>query len=389
MRDDLPTTYAQVDQSALRHNARAVLDHLDGRASLCAVVKANAYGHGLLQTSRLFAEAGAEALGVADIDEAIAIRQSGLETRIMLFHPLAEADIPDALEHRLTITVTQDEHVAALASACEAQGAQAEWQLAVDVGLGRSGTTSNPAELLRSASRRLGRGPWGIWTHLGPHMAPESLPTEPPPTWEQARDIPQRLRHLDAMRERLREEPDPPVFHAAASCAMCDTDALLWDMVRVGTALYGAYPPARPRILDLKPALSLRSRIVELRTVPAGIQVGYGGEFRTKRETVLATVPVGLFHGVGVVPYSSISLRVAAKRSARRALGRRGRPFRAAITTVREASAPIVGRISLNECAVDVTDVAGVALGDAITVPTRMTSLNPVVPRVFIDEAPG
>jgi len=386
MPEDLPTTYALVDRSALRHNVAQVQARLGGRARLCAVVKGNAYGHGLLETSRLFAELNCDALGVATVEEGLALRRHGLETRILVFHPLATGDIPEALRHGLTVTVTQGEHVAALDAYCDEQSVRAEWQLGVDVGLGRSGYLEDPAEFLGEAERRLGPA-WGVWTHLGPGMVPEALPEYGPENWAAATSVTERLRHLADMRESLADRgADRPVFHAAASAALCASDELLWDMVRVGTLLYGAFPAHAPREgLDLRPALSLRTRIIELRTVPTGAPVGYGGEFRARRETQLATVPVGLYHGVGMVPYSSISMAGAAKRTVRAWSGRRGKTFRPWIAKVRGEGAALVGRVSLNECAVDVTDIAGVELGDEVTVPTRMTTLNPVVPRIHVD----
>ena len=98
MPEDLPTTYVLVDRAALRHNVGKVLDLLGGRARLCAVVKANAYGHGLVGTSRIFAELDCEALGVATVAEGIEVRRAGLETRILIFHPPAVRELPAAVQ---------------------------------------------------------------------------------------------------------------------------------------------------------------------------------------------------------------------------------------------------------------------------------------------------
>jgi alanine racemase len=383
MASTTPISYVRVDRSALRHNFGEVIRHLTGRARLMPVLKANAYGHGLVEVARLFAELGSPALGVASVEEGLALREARVLTPITAFQPPLPDQLPLAAGNRLTVTVTQPEHVDALAQWAPDCG----YEVAIDVGLGRSGHTGDPEAFLAYAVAHIGRPASGVWTHLGAGMAPERLPERVPDAWPAMGSAAARLRYLDALRGRLAQGALPrPIFHATASAALCDTDCLLWDQVRIGSLLYGAYPPSpRRRPFDLRPTLELRTHIVELRALPAGASVGYGGEFRTRRATRLATVPVGVSHGAALLPESAASVPAAARRAVTRALGRWGRMFRPSLARVGGQWAPVVGRVSLNECTLDVTDIPSAAPGDEVSVPARMTTLSPALPRVYVD----
>jgi len=382
----LPTTYVRVDLSALRRNFGEVAGFLAGRARLMAVVKANAYGHGLAEVGRFFAGLGCAALGVASVAEGLELRQGGVATPITVFQPALGEELAAAAENRLTVTLTQEEHIDALAQ----RMTHVDYEIGVDVGLGRSGCCGDPAALLRQAGMRLGWLASGVWTHLGPGMVSARLPERPPNSWAAARTVGARLRYLEQLREGLAGSGPAPLFHVTASNALCDTDRLLWDQVRVGTLLYGVHPiHVTRRPFQLHPALELRTHIVELRLVPRGTSVGYGEEFRTARPTRLATLPVGLSHGISLLPESTVSLPAAVKRSLALTLGRLGRPFRLSLARVAGAFAPLVGRPSLNECTLDVTDIPSVDVGDEVVVPARMTTLNPSIPRAYDDGGEG
>jgi alanine racemase len=388
MSQSLPTTYVRVSRTALRRNVRAVKGALNARTALCAVVKANAYGHGLVPTAKLFAECGADMLGVASIDEGIALRRAGLESPVLVFHALAPEETEAAAEHHLAITLSHPESAKGLSSASGKHGGRAEYHLEVDVGLGRSGCRDDPEEFLRKAQEIVGHPPAGIWAHLGPGMVPEELPKTPPSRWEQATDVPSRLAYLAALRDRLRSGGRAPSFHVAASGALCDCPALQWDMVRIGSLLYGVHPSSvKRRPFELSAAIELHTRIVDVRLAPRGTLVGYGGEFRTSCDTYLATLPVGLYHGVGITPESTVSIATGVKRWLARWRGSRGGTFRPLLVRINEQQAPIVGRISLNECTVDLTNlVVPPVPGAEVVVPARMTTLNPTIPRVYIGE---
>jgi alanine racemase len=369
MTERLPTTYVRVSRAALRRNLQAVRGALQPATRLCAVVKANAYGHGLVPSARLFVEQGCDMLGVAAVEEGLELRRGGLETPILVFHPPTDDEMSVAAQNRLTVTITQPEHIARLAEVQRERGAPVAYEVQVDLGLGRSGCVTDPEAFLAQARAATGHPPSGIWAHVGDRS----------PVTD----------HVAALRERLRKAGEAPLFHVAASRLVCDRPELQWDMVRVGSLLYGVYPTyAQRRPFELTSALELRTRITELRTIARGTRVGYGGEFRAARETRLATLPVGLYHGVGVIPESAVSVATGAKRRLALWQGTRGGVFRPALVRLGGSRAPIVGRISLNECTVDVTSVPEAALGAEAAVPARMTTLNPAIARVYVDDEP-
>jgi len=384
MPDPPPTTYVRVDRGALRRNVAAVRAALTPTTRFCAVVKGNAYGHGLVETARLFVEQGADVLGVAALDEGVALREAGLETPVLLFNALTDRELRLAVERRLTVTLTHPERARALARV--ASGRRVDYHLELDVGLGRSGFREEPGQFLREAQAALGYPPSGVWAHLGPRMAPERLPAAPL-GWPEARDVASRLAYLAALRQRLRTTGEAPLFHVAASGALCDCPELQWDMVRIGCLLYGVLPSfARRRPFELTNAIELRTQVVDLRVLPRGALVGYGGEFRTARESLLATLPVGLYHGVGLIPESSVTVGTGLRRWLGLRRGTRGGVFRPTCVRMGEQRAPIVGRLSLNECTVDLTGLDPWPIGTEVAVPARMTTLNPVLPRVYVDD---
>ncbi|MGQ9731614.1 MAG: alanine racemase [Candidatus Zipacnadales bacterium] len=389
-----PITYVRVDLAALRHNVAQVRRALREGTRWCPVVKANAYGHGLIRTAQLFVDLGADMLGVTRVEEGMALREAGLTLPILVFHPPTENEVVTAAESGLTLTITDLEGARMLRQLEAQHGSRIDYQIEVDVGLGRSGYGGDPAEFVRTVQEVMGYLPGGIWAHLGPGMVPKILPDQAPPAWAQARSVAAKLRYLETIREEMSnarereiQPPRMPIFHCAASAVLCDNPQLQWDMVRVGTLLYGAYPAhAHRRPFELRPTLELRTRIVNLRVVSAGTSIGYGGDFRTTRETRLATLPVGLHHGVGLIPESAVSIGTGIRRWLARTLGVHGRTFRPTLVRIGPHWAPLIGRVSLNECTVDVTPLPSVSIGTEVAVPVRMTTLNPNIPRRYIED---
>lgn len=382
----VPLTYVRVNTATLRRNLQTVREALRPTTRLCAVVKANAYGHGLVPIARLFAEAGCDMLGVASMEEGVQLRSGGLSTPILVFHPVRAGELAVARQHNLTLTLTRPDSASELRRSVSSSAAL-DYHLEIDVGLGRSGHQGDPREFVRSAEAAIGYPPSGVWAHLGPRMVPPRLPEKAPSTWANAVDVAGRLRYLSALRDSLHAQGHPIAFHVAASGAFCDCPELQWDMVRIGSLLYGVYPSfVKQRPFRLQTALELRTHIVDVRPVRKGTRVGYGAEFRTSSDARLGTIPVGLSHGVGLIPESTVSLARAAKRW----LGHWHRSWAGASAVVRICQTgevvPIVGRISLNECTIDVTDAKGAVIGTEVAVPARMTTLNPLIPRVYVEE---
>ena len=170
---------------------------------------------------------------------------------------------------------------------------------------------------------------------------------------------------------------DPGLRHCANSAALVRFPDLRLDAVRPGTILYGQYPSAAvPRTLDLRETWRMSARVVAVRDMPAGSAIGYGGEFVTRRPTKLAVLPVGYADGFTVAP--------ASVGAGLRGLKNLLRPAPVTVT-VRGKRAPVVGRVAMQICTVDVTDIAGVSVGDVVTIPARRITASARLPRLYED----
>lgn len=277
-------TWAEVDLEAVRHNVRALKP--DG-AELMAVVKANGYGHGDVPVARAALEAGATWFGVALVEEGIRLRDAGLDAPILLLSELPPEAAKDALAADLTPTTYSAENAEAIAVAAEALGRPARVHLKVDTGMHRVGVRPEGAPALARALRDRGIEPEGVWTHLA-----RSEELDDPTSEEQ-------LNRFDRVLETLRDAGVRPRYrHAANSAAAIAWPASHLDLVRVGIAMYGISPgPQVDGLLDLRPAMSVRSRIGHVQRLGAGQAVSYGHGYRLERESTIATVPIGYADG--------------------------------------------------------------------------------------------
>lgn len=374
-------TRVMIDAEALRHNARQVLSRLKKGTRMMAVVKANAYGHGLIGAAETFIGAGAEWLGVSSVAEGVALREAGITAPILVFMPAVREECEALVEAHLTATVACTAHVTWLHEAAEAVGASARAHVYVDTGLSRMPGDEPAIDIIDTAAG-LGVTVTGLYTHYGP-----------PGSGAMADGLDLfrsgvSARMFGALANDLLAAADRRelIAHCAASALTLEEPEAHLGMVRVGTLLYGQYPAhVKRRDLDLRDAFELRSRILHIGSVGVGAKIGYGGEFRARRETLLATVPVGYSHGLGMLPQSLAERpQTAVKGFLSRTAGAWGNPKHLPVVRVRGREAPIVGRIAMDHCVVDVTDLPEAALGDDVVLPVRRTSVNPEIPRVFV-----
>lgn len=290
--------WAEVDLDALAHNV-ALLARRAAPAALCAVVKADAYGHGAAPVARTAIESGAAGLAVAVVDEGLELRQHGIEAPVLV---LSEV-LPDAAEvlvrGGLTATVTTRAGMDALAAAARRAGARAHVHVKVDTGMHRAGAMPEEALLLVSAveeepALRLE----GVWTHLA--VADGTTAGDRAFTSLQ-------LETFDKVVAGLRARP--PLLHAANTAGAVAWPAARYDMVRCGIGMYG-YAPSRP-IADgsagadvasfvgsLRTVLTLKARVSEVRELDAGERPSYGRCRALPERGVVATVPIGYADGV-------------------------------------------------------------------------------------------
>jgi alanine racemase len=277
-------TVAQVDLEAIRHNVRALKP--DG-SELMAVVKANGYGHGDVEVARAALEGGASWLGVAVVEEGIRLRDARIEAPILVLTEFPPGAHKDALAAGLTPSLYTEDGLVALAEAAEAVGRSGPVHLKVDTGMHRVGVPPEAARGLASAALERGLEIEGVWTHLA-----RSEELDSPTTAQQLASFRAALDDLQAMGVR------PPYRHVANSGATLGWPEAHLDLVRVGIAMYGISPgPQLDGRVELRPAMSLRSRVSHVRRLDRGEAVSYGHRFRLERDSTVVTVPVGYADG--------------------------------------------------------------------------------------------
>ena len=314
-----------VDTAALAHNV-AVLRRTAGDALVMVVVKANAYGHGAVESARAFAAAGVDWLGVADLGEALELRRAGVTTPVLAWLHAPGETFDEAARHDVTPAVSDLAQLEAAAAA----GVRAV-HLCVDTGLSRNGAVESewPALFDRAAELADVLPVEGLMSHLS-NTSPE----------EDGLQFAAFLRAAAALGERGVE---PPLRHLAASAAALRFEGSHGSMVRFGLAAYGLspYPDRRPADLGLRPAMTMTAPVTSIKRVPAGEGVSYGYLFRPERDTTIAVVPVGYSDGVD---------RAASDRAS---------------VTIGRRTYRVRGRIAMNALVIDVGDDP-VEVGDEV-----------------------
>jgi alanine racemase len=285
----LRPVWAEIDLGAITRNARA-LTELVAPAALCAVVKAYGYGHGPVRVAEAALNGGATWLGVALVEEGMALRRAGLTERVLVLSEPAPGAWEAVVTARLTPAVYTRSGVAHAANAVAAYGAEPlPVHLKVDTGMHRVGADPEEALLVAKA---VAMAPEleleGVWTHFAVADEPHNSFTE--------RQTSQLLDTVKALRDA---GIAPGIVHASNSAGAIAHPAARLDLVRCGVALYGLAPdPALEGAVDLHAAMSLKARVSYARRIAAGERVSYGLRYQVDRPTMLATVPIGYADGV-------------------------------------------------------------------------------------------
>lgn len=344
---DLRAT-CEVDLAALRSNV-AVLRGYASSAQFMAVVKADAYGHGLVPCARAALAGGADWLGVALLQEAVALRAAGITAPVLtwLWAP-GDPDLAACVRGNVDVTASATWQLSEIIAAADAAGVVARVQLKVDTGLGRSGSTAAqwPALVAHARAAEAARSirVTGIWSHFAWADAP-AHPTN-------ARQV-ANLTQAAAIGRAAGLTPE--VVHIANSAAVLAVPNAHFDLVRPGIALYGISPGGElgpPAQYGLTPVMTLRARLAGVKRVPAGQGVSYGHEYVTSKETTLGLIPLGYADGIP---------RHAGSRAPVLAAGR-----------IR----PIAGRVCMDQFVVDLGDDAAHP-GDDVVLFGRATRGEP------------
>ena len=354
--------WAEVDLGALAENFRAIRKFMNPaeekrkspRKILC-IVKGNGYGHGGPQVAKALEKAGSDWFGVTCTEEGIAVREAGVRKPVLVLTSFSPGEESRLIEHDLTAVVHRCEQLKELDRAAarflgkrgsKKGGKRVSFHLKMDTGMNRLGIAPSDVECF---ARQLAKCKHLELSGVFTHFASSEVLTNTR-VGEQTR---QQEERFYAALDRLRALGiNPGIVHLANSAAIATRPETWADMVRPGAILYGYHPgydpvELRPQIeakLPLKPVLSLRTRIINVRSIPEGAGVGYNETFVAKRPTRIAVLAAGYGDGI------------------HRSLGNRGSVL------VRGILAPIVGIISMDVTMIDVTDVPGAEIGDVVTI---------------------
>jgi alanine racemase len=347
--------WAEVSLGALAFNLEAIRKYVNppqekrkAPRKVLSIVKGNGYGHGGPEVAKALEKAGSDWFGVTCTDEGIAVRKNGVRKPILILTSFVPGEESRLVEHDLTAVIHRCEQLALLDRAAARRGGKKRvpFHLKVDTGMNRLGIASSDVECF---ARQLGKCKNIELTGIFSHFASSGVFTDTA-VGQQTREQEERFY---AALERLRALGiDPGIVHLANSAAIVSRPETWADMVRPGAILYGYHPGYEPiekreeaeARLPLKPVMSLRSRIISLRSVPAGEGVGYDAAFVAQRPSRIGVLAAGYGDGI------------------HRSLGNRGNVL------VRGKFAPIVGIISMDVTMIDVTDIEGAEIGDVATV---------------------
>lgn len=326
------STWVEVDLDRFAANLRAIRAHLGEGHELLLVVKADAYGHGAVEIAQAADDERVACLGVATLHEGIQLRQAGSRLPILVLSPLLPSEVGEAAAHALEPTVCDLAFADALSRSAEALGRPLRCHVEIDTGMGRIGIPEAEAETFLSALlTRPGLRLASVYTHF-PDADAEDLAF----TLDQTR----RFR---ALVERLaRNGHRPPRVHAANSAGALNVAEANLDWARIGLLAYGHHPPHARHRVAVQPAMTFKSRLVQVRQHPAGATISYGRTFVTPRPMRVGVVAVGYGHG-----YSWL-------------LSNRGAML------VRGRRVPILGRVTMDLTMVDLDGVEGAAVGDEV-----------------------
>ncbi len=366
--------YASIDLSALRTNLRTLRGGLGEGVKYMAVIKANAYGHGMVEIARVAQEEGVDYLGVAIPEEGGILREAGITIPIMVLGGLLPESAERVVEYDLRPTVFSSEILEALQRFASQQGKICTIHFKADTGMNRIGvkTLSQLEELLTLSRSCDNIRVEGLYTHFAISEAPDKTFTR-----QQARQFMEYV-------ALAREKGFDPILHAANSGAILDLPEVQMDMVRGGIAMYGGYPgPDCGKNVPLVPVLTWKTHVVHVKKIEPGETVSYGRTFTAGRETQVATLPVGYGDGYKRSLSNQAEVLIHGKR------------------------AKLIGTVCMDQIMVDVTGIENVSPGDEAVLLGRqgegyigademarwagtisyevLLSINDRVPRVFVN----
>jgi len=329
---NLRTTWAEIDLGAVSHNLRQIRSFIDKKVEILPIVKANAYGHGILQVSRVLVDNGIKYLGVATMDEAMKLREHGIDVSILILGAVLEEEAVTAVKNNITLTICDNGLLDVIAQAAKKYKTKARVHVKIDTGMGRIGVWHEDAmPLMREVYKNKYIKLEGIYTHFSSSARDEMFTSL-------------QIEFFDNVIRKMKEENiEVKYTHASSSIAIFDWKAAHLNMVRPGIVLYGIYPKETFRkMFKLRPVMALKTKIVFMKSVLSGRAISYGRTYITQKPTKIATIPIGYADGYG---------RILSNK---------------AEALVRGQFVRVVGVVTMDQTMLDVGEVEDVKVGDEV-----------------------
>ena len=324
--------YALIDLDAIRHNLKEIRRHINPASKLCVVVKANAYGHGAIEVSKVAVECGADFLAVATFGEGRYLRAANFDLPILILGLIPPEAAYYVVSNNLRQAVADFELAKELSDSAVKLRKTAKIHLKIETGMGRIGVAPDKAvELAEKISRLPNVELEGVFSHFADADNPDRTFTNH--QIEIFKDTADKIRAAGV---------DIKIIHIAESAAILDIPEAHFDMVRSGIITYGLYPSADVRkTIELQPAMKLVTHVAYLKKISAGVSIGYGREFVAERDSLIATLPLGYADGYI-------------------------RAYKGFHAEIHGQLAPVAGRVCMDQTMIDVTDIDGVKVGDEV-----------------------
>ncbi len=369
-------TWVEVEANAIHHNIREVRSLLRPETKLMGVVKADAYGHGAVETTKIIVDAGVDYLGVNTLEEGIELRKAGIETPILVFNVGIGEEASLIVKYDLSVTLASIKVAETLSKTAHHLGADILAHVKIETGFGRTGILPESAAGFVKKLQELGNiEVEGVYTHFATVDQKNKSHT-----YEQLGLFQKAIDDLNKAQINI------PIKHVANSAATLDLQETHLDMVRVGNLIYGQYPSNEvKKKLELHNTWRLKSTVMFVREFQRSQVVGYGAEARTKKGMVLATLPIGFADGFTLLPESLVirprfflrRLLTKLKMKAKQPTG----PI-----SIKGQITPIVGRVAMQSTMVDVTKLFNISTGDIAIVSARRTSVSSRVTRMYVKD---
>lgn len=337
-KDALRAAWAEINITNLDYNIKQIKEKVGPGVKITGVIKADGYGHGSVRVATVLRANGIESFAVATISEAIRLRKAGfLLEEILVLSPIPEPYIDTIIEYRLAPVVCDFKNAEAISKAAAKEEILIKGYIAVDTGMGRIGYSddSTSVEDIKMIAALPNFKINGLFSHFATADSADK-------TYSTL----QEQRYMGFYNQLLKEGLNIPFRTLSNSAAVMEIRSAHHEMVRPGIIQYGLYPSneVERRQIDLRPAMSIKANIIQLKKVPAGNSISYGRKFTTQKDSLIATIPIGYADGLPR-PYSA-----------------KGKVI------VNGVYAPIAGTICMDMCMIDVTHVPYVRLGDEVTI---------------------